>query len=296
MMKTPVFQELKIRMIVKCERCGADIPESKDRCPTCGEHAGFPNVREVDSKEEEEALSKRYDEVVAKYREEDGTSHILEVFESALKNSVAVVASDLHFVRQLMTSSKTLYNNYYMGVTANIRKPSNLEDDRKRRVADAILFNGYAQEIVFAALSLDGVGLSSYGPYFMTLRDIAIANRATVLEENSFAFVQKHCQITEHVPLGYRTIWPKRHKLAVAKLGNRVSAATQPADFVGIVLSPAAEWQADEFIEVHIYGPFDGNAVESVAGSPNFDNEEEKVVATIVREIIAVSGKKWIDL
>jgi hypothetical protein len=282
-------------MIVKCERCGSGIPESKDRCSTCGEPAGFPNVREVDSTEEEAALSRRYGDVVAKHQK-DGTSEVLEAFESALKNSVAVVAADLHFVRQLMTSSKTLYNNYYMGVTANIRKPASLEDDRKRRVADAILFNGYAQEMVFAALSLTGVGLISYGPYFMTLRDIAIANRATVLEENSFAFVQKHCQVSEQVPLGYRTIWPKRHRLAVAKLGNRVSATTQPADFVSIVLSPAAERQADEFIEVHIYGPFDGNAVESVAARLDSGNEEERVVAAIVKEIIVASGKKWIDL
>jgi hypothetical protein len=130
----------------------------------------------------------------------------------------------------------------------------------------------------------------------MTLRDIAIANRATVLEENSFAFVQKHCRISEQVPLGYRTIWPKRHKLAVTKLGNRVTAATQPADFVGIFLSTAAERQADEFIEVHIYGPFDGNAVESVAGNPDSGDEEERVVAAIVREIVTLSGRKWIDL
>ncbi|HEV2988518.1 MAG TPA: hypothetical protein VG759_08755 [Candidatus Angelobacter sp.] len=282
-------------MIVKCGRCGSNIPESNDRCPTCGEHAGFPNIREVDSQEEQEALTRRYDAMVAKHRS-DGTSDVLDSFEEALENSVAVVACDLHFARQLMTSSKTLYNNYYMGVTANIRKPATLEDDRNRRVADSILFNGYAQEIVFAALSLTGLGLSSYGRYFMTLRDITIANRATVLEENSFTFVQKHCKVLERPPLGYRATWPNRHKLGVAKLGTKITASTQNAHFASMVLSDGGERQAAEFIEVHIYGPFDGNAVESVAGSLKPGNEEEEIVAYIVRGVVISSGKKWVDL
>ena len=53
-----------------------------------------------------------------------------------------------------------------------------------RVFADDALFPGYKEQIRFAALSLDGKGLSSYGECTLILRDHMIAHRASVLEGN----------------------------------------------------------------------------------------------------------------
>lgn len=73
-----------------------------------------------------------------------------------------------------------------LGVSGQVRRAAELENDRQRRMVDALLFGGYADQIRFAALSLDGIGLRSYGKgglsYGLCLGDVAIAKRASLLQ------------------------------------------------------------------------------------------------------------------
>ena len=53
------------------------------------------------------------------------------------------------------------------------------------------VFPSYNHEIGFAALSLDGKGVLSYGRCSLVLKSIAIARRATVFWENTVEFCNR---------------------------------------------------------------------------------------------------------
>jgi hypothetical protein len=107
-----------------------------------------PNVRAVRSIEEREELNKRYEKAISSAKSK-GCLKAVEAFQSALKSSWAVIGSDLHVIRQLVTNDKALYNNYFTLVNANFRKPARADDERRRRVADAILLDGYQRHRLF---------------------------------------------------------------------------------------------------------------------------------------------------
>jgi hypothetical protein len=253
-----------------------------------------PNVRAVGTAKEREALNARYEKAI-QGAETRGCEAVVKMFQSDLKNSCAVIGSDLHIIRQLLTSDKTLYNNYASLVHAQFRKPALDADDRNRRVAEAILLDGYFDQIVYAALSLDGVGLKSYGLYSITLRDVAVAQRATVLEENSFSFVKKRCAVGDAVPKGYRAVWSERDKLGVAKLAGKLTPTSKPSDFPTLVLTNGRDRDSDDFLEVHIYGPFDGQAIDYVRGPARPKRSDERAIVKVLKEKMAAAGKKWVD-
>ncbi len=176
---------------MKCNKCGSEISEVLSICSTCGTFVGYPNVREVSKDEEENALEERYKKALASAKG-NGSLQSLQNFEEKVKRSFAVINVDIDFLHDFVTSNKKLYANYNRLVSGEIRKPALLEDDRRRRGVEASLFAGYAKDISYAALSLDGSGVKSYGAFTIVLREIAIKKRATLLENNSFHFMKKH--------------------------------------------------------------------------------------------------------
>src|SRR5215213_4548591 len=168
-----------------CRRCGEEIPETVEKCLTCGRSAGPPNVRAAEREEQVRGLEERYGSAFDGARA-NGCDRILEEFSEAIKESSAVINVDIRFLHFFVTSAKSLYSNYEHGVAGHARKPAPFPQDSARRGVGSTLFGAYASEIIYAALSLTGFGPQSYGPYAMTLKDIAISERATVLENNSF--------------------------------------------------------------------------------------------------------------
>jgi hypothetical protein len=137
--------------------------------------------------------------------------------------------------------------------------PENDRWNRLRGIADTILFGDLnKQQIRFAALSLDGLGLESYGDCSMTLRRDMIEHRATVFEENSVMFMKRHSingvdDFT--VPPGYRAVWHRRADLCLSKLSGSLDRASPTDQFARILLSTGAKPEDDDFVEVHIWGP-----------------------------------------
>lgn len=142
-----------------------------------------------------------------------------------------------------------------MGVKGQLRKPAEFESDRHRLTVEGVMFGSYGENIRYAALSLDGAGLRSYGSYSLRFREVAINRRATLLEENSYVFVEKHGMTAgKEIPSGYRSTWEEREKLALAKLAQRITPASSEGDFPGILLFSEGDYKTDDFIEIHIYG------------------------------------------
>jgi hypothetical protein len=91
-----------------------------------------------------------------------------------------------------------------------------------------------------------------------------------LLEENSFAFVERHeLRPGKAIPGGYRSPWTTRHQLAMAKCAGSIDETTSDRSHRSLLLRPAKHRAADEFIEVFIFGPFNRGAVERIVVPTN---------------------------
>jgi hypothetical protein len=150
---------------------------------------------------------------------------------------------------------------------AGLLRPAATEMEASRQSAEPLVFLNYHHKIQFAALTLSDEALFTYGDCAMFLQDAAIANRATVFEENCVFFCERHRlgPGRTNVPPGHRATWEQRHELATAKLAPKLEAGTQVADFPGILLSTdATDSRKDDFIEVHIYDDLHRSALDYV--------------------------------
>lgn len=278
-----------------CPTCASALVASEEKCSTCGEHIGYPNVRAANQPEERAALGVRYAAAVSRAQAR-GAGAVLQQFEEAVARSSAVVSCDLYRLREILADPRVLYTNYHLAVRGQVRQAAIEEFDRYRRTVDASLFGGYAEHIRNAALSLDGEGLPSYGGYSMVLRDVAVAKRASVLEENAYNFVKHHAlQPGDPIPPGYRATWGSRQQLAVAKLADLIDSKNREAEFQHILMAGGADRSQELFIEVHIYDGFNQNAIEAVRGTSSPKRPDEKAVVTVVKELLSNLNKTWIE-
>lgn len=278
--------------MLKCPDCGSGIPDVVATCFTCGFYAGAPNVRSAAT--EEEVLEVRYQAALTRAKTV-GTIAIVEKFEEAVRQTSAIINVDLNFLHFFVTNNRALYANYEGGVSAGVRKPAEFYNDLRRRGVGGTLFGGYAGEIIYAALSMDGAGPVSYGPFAIKLKDIAVRNRATVLETNSYEFVKKNnLSPGDPRPPGYLASWSNRNKLAVAKLAEYITPAMRNEDFARLVLTSTGDRARDQFIEVHLYGTFDLNAVESVRGPSKSISGDDRDLLRMVQKHLSNAGITWI--
>jgi len=241
---------------IPCPDCSNEIPQPAPCCPHCGRPGIFWNVIHAEDDGERAHLENRYnaaraDAVVR------GVDVTVQEFENAIANSMAVIARSETEVYRL-ANTKQLYSTYYQQIEAGLRLPDNNDWDVVRELTDSLLFPKYKEQIRFAALSLDGIGLSNYGSCSVALRDNLIAHRTSVFEENSAVFMDRHeikVSRKPDVPKGFKATWIDRHKLCVAKLASRIDSATTPNQYSGLLLKEGASSESDEFIEVHIFGP-----------------------------------------
>lgn len=285
-----------------CANCGSPVTASDEKCPTCNSHVGFPNVRAANTDAERKALQQRYQAALerAEFR---GAKDEVAGFRAAVESSSAVANCNLYRLKDLAEDANALYSNYYLAVRGEVRRAAEAENDRHRRAVDAMLFGSYAEQIRFAALSIDGIGLTSYGSkksddasYGLNLRDVAIAKRASLLEENEYDFAERHSLTpSSTLPLGYRCAWENRNELAVAKLADIIGPGTQPKDYARILLTSTGNRATDQFIEVHIYGTFNLNAVSAVSGTSTPKRSDDRAVVALVKELLERQGKEWIE-
>ena len=252
-----------------CGFCGHNHHFSQHLCPHCARPANYPNVFAAEDPDEAAALEERYDEAKSAARSRGAADLLaLESFEDEVSNSRAVIARSPAELQRLLTSDREGYATYYDLIGAEVRFPSADKWDDLRQAADPILFPHYKDKIRFAALTTDGAGLPSFGECFLVLRSEMTAHRATVFEENSLLFFSKHFRpgINEaaRLPRGYRATWENRARLCVAKLADRIDAATPRGAYSEILLRPGPAPEDDDFVEVHVWGPMTVRTVERV--------------------------------
>ncbi len=279
-----------------CSVCGSPISAVTDRCFTCGADIGAPNVREVGSPQEVAALGTRYGDAIARSSAR-GTKRETDDFMHALERSSAVINCQLPFLRDFITRQIPLYANYHRGVLAGTRKAAEGQLDRDRTIVDACMFGSYAGQITMAALSLTDTGLTSYGSYSMKLRNVAVASRSTLLEENSYSFVPRHgLTIKVPIPPGYRSTWADRAKLAAAKLADFIKIGMGENDFQSLLLVNSGSRDSDSFIEVHIFGAFDREAIHTVSGPKLKKRDRDSAIWEVVKDNMRALKKSCYEL
>ena len=274
-----------------CGKCGTEVPDAVRDCPICGTHHGFPNVKSAASEAAE--LQGRWEAARLDARGR-GCDAQVQALEDALSAVHAVVNVDVGFLHRLLTNEHTLYSAYGKQVAAGVRAAASSEHDRQRTSVEGLLFGSWGNELCYAALSLDGRGLTSYGEISLELRDAAIDDRASLLEENSFDFVRRHRLVPgDPLPRGYRAPWADRARLAVSKLASSVHEATTANDHARLLLAANATRTTDDFVEVHVFGTFNQGAVAGVQVIGDAENAADQVLLQAAKAKAAKLGLRW---
>jgi len=243
-------------------------------------------VRAAEALVETEALAARYQTTLSQAPDETCRRALL-AFEQLVANSTLVVSRSLMDVKRLADSEENRYTNHLNLVRAGVKLPGGDKWERLRRAAGTALFPGYEDDIGFGALSLNGKGLPNYGPCAVVLKDEYIAHRSSVFECNSVTFMTTHrLEVTDPIPPGYRATWSNRGRLAAAKLGGRITAGMDSDDAARLLLSPAANPEDDDLVEVHIWGGFTVRAIASVSILPPTDREGRMITRTLESQLV----------
>ncbi|MES0335968.1 MAG: hypothetical protein SFH39_06360 [Candidatus Magnetobacterium sp. LHC-1] len=244
----------------RCPNCEKVINTYATECPSCWTSLTRPNVREAQRDPEQDPLQERYSKATQKAKNY-GIEAEVSTLEGHVRASFAVINLRFGPLFQLLNDEKIIYSSYERQVDAQTRVPAEKKFDVTRRQVGEMLFGGAAKNICYAALSIDGSGLKNYGEYTIRLKDNMICSRATLLEDNSYRFAEKHGINTQNItdsniPNGFRALWSDRHKIAVAKLVDQVKKGFTFTDYAKILLDSRERKCDDDFIEVHIYGGF----------------------------------------
>lgn len=270
---------------MNCPRCNTAANENLRHCTTCQADLGFPNVRASRSPETSGALAKRFSDArqrAAARKVRDEFDQLVDVLRSS---SHVVVAMPAFAARGLFFDSRNLYSNYEALVGTPTRTPAPFADDSARRAVSGKLFGSYAGEIHYGVLSLDARGLANYGCMFLRLRDIAVEDRTSFLNENSFIFL-KDLRVTETIPPGFTSDWAHRCELGAAKLEPTLSSGSTVREWSEELVKSGASRSIDSCIEAHIYGPFDAAAVENVVTTNAGASHQEKADIGCIKDLL----------
>jgi len=254
-------------------------------CPSCGDDCGYPNVRLASQKAEVDALEARLHTAEVSTRLRDCVNQLV-AFGEGVNSSKAVIARPLNMLSDWVESETSIYTSYQRQVASGSRVPEDNKWDKVRTQYESALYPNFYVDIVFGSLTLAEEGMTGYGGFSVFLKEKMIAHRTSLFEENPHDFVQRHKILLNQVlPAGYRAIWDTRGKLAKAKLYSRISSETKEEEWATILQTDNGESGNSDFIEVHIYGSLNRNAIESVAGKAPRTREDRLLWRRIKRKL-----------
>ena len=278
-----------------CPACKRPIDYWRVRC-RCGLFVGFPNHRAVSAERDE--LDRRYKDAKAGCQAM-GLEHLLTELEQLAEQSRPVISMSFEACDDILRSGK--YHNYSRRVDSGERTLADATNHSDRETVGARLFAGYHQHIHYAALSPDGRGLLSYGPIAVRweVTPDYLGKRATLLEENSFIFYDRHAlgELRATVPAGYQAIWDDRSKLAACKGAHRLTVATGVSALASVLFHPGKSRIEDDFVEVMIFADegLDTLDVDRVTLSRSPRSEEESHRRELVRQACAGRGIGFVE-
>lgn len=248
-----------------CAECCAPLDHAEMLCGACGAFNGYPNVRRWSTTDNLQLVEKKFQEARSQAFGR-GAGATFDAFVVAVEQQAgAVVAIPPIVLRALVSSPKILYAGYENMVAGRVRTSAPAQHDAMRRVVGSIFFPGYAEDIVYAALSLTGDGVASYGDVQCRLKIPMIEKRAIVLIDNSFTVVEHSGKKDATLPLGCAVPWTHRAKLAAIKVGSKLDPSKGPEQFQELMFQTDGKTRStDVFLEVAIHGSFNAHSIEGV--------------------------------
>jgi hypothetical protein len=183
------------------------------------------------------------------------TSDLVDALEKLLTDAVATINVSPLILAKMALGEQ--YLGYYRALERGLRFKAEDIYHAHRLAVDAKIHPGYEKDIINAALSPDGRGLTGYGEITLRLREDAVERRATVLRENAFDFYERY-DLGKRDALeapGWRAVWADRTLLGVAHLESSLTPAMSPAALPDLVLWVGTTRREDHYIEVHIFDP-----------------------------------------
>jgi hypothetical protein len=252
-----------------CPRCGSPMSESLRYCAGCRYDLGAPNLRLANLDRERAALDAR----VAAARQAAITNGCLVEFDTFAKEleqrSAVVISVPALVLRMIVSDTRMIYVNIEKLIAAGVRVPPTFADDSHRRLVAGALFGSFGEAIAYGALSLTTEGVPTYGDMFCRLRTIAVEDRVSFLEENSYSFVKHRLSPNGGLPFGYRSGWKNRHLLALAKLAPKLRPGSTVDDWQKLLVSSDGVNRAkDDFVEAHVYDGFNVFSIDDLVPIP----------------------------
>ena len=234
-------------------------------------------------------LKRNFDDAVADATRR-GLESKIDRIESLLAGSVATINVSPKVILSMVLG--TAYQSYHRALDQDLRQIAERKYHAHRVAVDAKVHPGYGAEILDAAVSPDGRGLTGYGEITLQLREISIADRASVLRENAYAFYERYnlgCRDAEEAP-GWRATWADRARLGVAHLAPTLSPMIADKDLPFSVLAVGPSRDDDRYIEVHIYGQLTSAALEDVSLDRPLTHADDRDEWTLARQKLERRG------
>lgn len=183
------------------------------------------------------------------------------------KHSRAVMNRSLGPLSNWVEGVTPLFLSFHCQVDIMGRYPNETKYDQQRTAAEAVINPFCYDKISYAGLTLDDIGLVNYGPYSVILKEMSIEDRSSVFEQSPFEFNLKHHIVAGQIPpVGYRSPWSERGKLAGTKLQHKLQRGMQLSHFPAVLMEQRGGDPDCDYVEVHIYGPISRVSIEKVVG------------------------------
>ncbi len=232
--------------------CQAENERNADICRECGHSLGFVNVNLLSDPYFQTGLAERYKVVMAGVQVAE-----VQRFEAVIDQEGKAVINMSSELLYLMVNENENYLSYQRGVEQGKIIKRTFQHDRFQCIVESAFYGFDGRNLVYAALSLDDNGVSSYGNVSVVLKTRNIEKRSTFFERDTFLLfddlVEKGWKVKEIIPAGHCGTWNERDKIAAIKHGAEIQEGHQTADFVAIIMKNGDEKTCDEFIELHIF-------------------------------------------
>ena len=257
--------------VLICDECRALVDGRLATCPECRHFVGYPNRRRAEDMRP--ALLRHYRTAVDNAAAR-GVADLLKQLEAALTAATATIAVSSKIAANMSLDNP--YLGYHQALDENLRMKAEDLLHSHRLAADAKLHPGYEKDIMNAALSPDGRGVTAYGPVVLQLSDTTLERRASLLRENAYPFYERYSLGNAEAAedRGWRATWADRALLGVAQLEPFLTPALPARALADLILTVGATRAEDRFIEVHVFDPIQlRNVVSATLAKPLTDAE-----------------------
>lgn len=247
-----------------CPDCTIVIPDNKGVCPHCGRPSRPLNVLCADRTDELSALDSEFDRAIH-FAGRAGTDSETQAFLTFCVDSKAIFCAPFRTLLPVVTQHVDLFADFYKLADLRCQSPELGKRDwhMLRNTAEAFLVEGKPKdlEILYAALSINGKGLESYGECTLILNPAMTGHRATVFPDNSALYFERN---PGKPAAGMRARWQDRHKLCIIKNVRDIRAGMDFDAFCELLLRQSEDRLSDRLVEVHVTGPISMRAFEKI--------------------------------